>query len=147
MREWATHTEIWNDSGRKLLLFANEQRSFDPIVFWAHSLPRREGEYAAPRLELVLHEKTIKFWAVGGRFGSRSIIDFCALEEHTLVKISLEAKKLEAHRVRPNEADDQPSKQYEDAWRRQYQWGGVGGEDQRIWWLQTVDLIQYVDRW
>ena len=64
LQEWATHTEIWDHSGRQRLLVANEKYGFLPIVFWTHYLPKRDNETSTPSLQFVLHEDAIKLWAI-----------------------------------------------------------------------------------
>jgi hypothetical protein len=101
IEEWSTHTVVRDCSGPRSVLY-EQDHWFIPVPLWQHVLPKRMGEYGDPYLEVVLHDRCIKFWARDGRFGRRIPPEAEAREENAFVVIPLDEQKLADHRMRGN---------------------------------------------
>lgn len=145
VEEWATHTVIRDQSGLRKTLYPGQYLASEPIPIWQHALPRRQGEWNQPYLEVVLHEGCIKFWAVDGRFGRIVPPQRQALDENIFVLVPTDEKVLADYRSDADNPDSDPEVQiYRKPWIRHYLSGDMFDPDSPKWWSLTItDIVSY----
>jgi len=141
IEEWATHTEVWHHSRRQIVFYPGEH-SWAPTVIWGHLLPQRQDERGAPSLQVVLHEGSIKFWALNGRFGRHKLLE--AQEENVFVDIPLKGVGLANFLCKKEPNDDPEFRILEYSWLRRYSWGNLEAPDFKKWDLSITDIVASV---
>jgi hypothetical protein len=143
VEEWATHTAIWDHSGRRIASFYPDESALAPRVVWRRELPKHQSEVFSANLELVIHENSIKFWSLNGRFGQKNPWEAIAEPCNTFVEIPLSTEELEPFRWKPEPVDDGlPNLSRERDWVRHYLHGNAI-EEENSWSLSVTDVAAY----
>jgi len=149
VEEWGNHRVIYDGHGHRKALYRGVQGHFDPIVIWAHALPKRQGEWEQAYLEIVLHENFIKFWAVDGRFDRKIPPEREARAENVFAAIPLRDGDLVLYRSPSKketgeEQNEEPEpRAYRPPWIHDYAKGDIFNE-QLAWYLTVIDFVSYL---
>jgi hypothetical protein len=144
IEEWATHSVIRDFSGLRDVLYPGRNSSFfGPVPIWQHELPKRDGEWSEPHLEVVLHDGHIKFWARDGRFGRRIPPEPVPDDEHVFTVIPISEEELTEYRSDVGKPSEDPEIRIaQKPWIRHYAYGSIA---EGLWWNLTVnDVVAYV---
>jgi hypothetical protein len=158
IEEWATHTLIRDYAGQRHVLYPGECSAldsisigrYDPFPIWQYKLPRREGEWFGPVLEIVLHEQCIKFWARDGRFGRRIPPEPEATSENVFAVIPLEEESLAQYRWVPDTSSEDPFlRGAQHPWTKRYSHSEPGADIHKrtlVWHLKVIDLVAWTGK-
>ncbi|MEK7408645.1 MAG: hypothetical protein AAB225_26560 [Acidobacteriota bacterium] len=134
IEEWSTHTVITDFSGRRDVIYPDWNfLDLEPRVIWEHVLPGTRGFHNGGKLEVVLHEGGVKFWARGGRFKGRH---WCgeSEDEYLLASVPLSEDGLRNYRILAEPSDDPEMA----SWIRHY---GSGVLAEGVKWTVTVNDV------
>jgi hypothetical protein len=151
IEEWTTHTIIREPSfGSYKAVYPDERPWYDPMIVWEYRLQRREedeGHWDDPTIEVVIHERCIKCWAVGGRFRQSIPPERTARDENVFLEIPLNEKDLSPYRSEIDKPSENPElRLYQQPWIRNYHHGDLD-TTRTFWSLTVIDIVDYVGDW